>query len=100
MFEMTCKLTQLRREHLALRCENWRRLPLTEDMKETFAFERTYQDERIVVVINREAVIDRLTLPLDSLAPQRLWGEATISVTAEGLEIRKVAPWSGMIIQV
>lgn len=95
MLETTRTLIQLRRAHPALRYGAWRLLWAGD---ETFAFERTYQDERILVLVNRGEPLDRLELPTSVDAPAVLWGEAHVTAEEGNLVIKGVPAWSGAII--
>jgi hypothetical protein len=88
-------LTQLRRTHPALRYGSWRLLWAE---GESFAFERTHAEERIVVTINRRTAPDRIEFALPVREVTCLWGEGQAEVRNQTLTIEGARPWSGLIL--
>jgi glycosidase len=92
---LTRTLTHLRRAHPSLRLGSFRPLWIGE---EAFAFLRSHQGERAVVVICREAAVDRVELPIAAEDPALLWGDAEVTAEANQLIVEKVPAWGGAII--
>jgi glycosidase len=89
------ELVALRRAHPALRYGDWK---LVWSSEQAFAYERTYEGERLVVLINRGEALERVTLPVALDAPQVVWGEARVSGGEEGIVVEGVEAWRGVIL--
>jgi hypothetical protein len=51
-----------------------------------------------VVVICREAAVDRVELPIAAEDPALLWGDAEVTAEANQLIVEGVPAWGGAII--
>lgn len=92
----TIALVRLRHDLPALRHGTWQ---VVWQAEEAFAYLRLHERRRILVVICRAERIDDLELPVESAAPELLWGEGAVSATAGGVRVAGLAPWSGLIIR-
>ncbi|MGQ9489330.1 MAG: alpha amylase N-terminal ig-like domain-containing protein [Anaerolineae bacterium] len=95
LLETVRTLIRLRREHPALRLGEWRPVWATE---EAFAFERAHAEERILVLINRNRPLERVTLPAEAAGARVLWGTAHLAADREALTVMGLAPWDGVVI--
>lgn len=95
VLEMVKRLADLRRTYPALRHGDFF---LVWQGEEAFAFLRRYEDQRVLVVINRGQAIERLRLPIQSSAPQVLWGKGRVKVKKRGIVISRLAARSGAVI--
>lgn len=95
LLETVRVLIRLRREHPALRLGEWRPVWATE---EAFAFERAHAAERILVLINRNGPLERVTLPAEAEGARVLWGTARLAADREALTVVGLAPWDGVVI--
>jgi glycosidase len=95
LLEMTRTLNRLRKAHTALRLGTWRLLWAE---GESFCFERTYGDERILVLINRREAPPSVVLDLKVREAESLWGQGQATVQDSTLTISNPAPWSGLVL--
>ncbi len=93
--ETVRSLIRLRRAHPALRLGTWRLIWSTD---EAFAFERTHEGERILVLINRADTAGEVELPAVAPDAQVLWGAATLKSRGDTLTISGLGPWDGAVI--
>lgn len=97
MLDMTKTLIRLRKAHPALRLGEWRCIWQGPD---ALAYARTTSDERIVVVVNRGAALERVMLPVQAERAEVLWGEAEVTVGANGLSVQGLGAQTGVVVRV
>jgi glycosidase len=93
---LTRALVRLRREHPALRLGEYR--PVWQD-GDAFAFERVVADERVLVMINRGAARDSLSLPVVADRAEVLFGDAQVHPGAEDLGVLGLGAHAGLVLQ-
>jgi cyclomaltodextrinase len=96
LFDFVRASVYLRKAHAALRCGTYRTL-LAEG--EAYAFERAYQDERLVVAFNTAANDMTLRIPLAAAAgqPRVRFGKVEVALQGDTL-VLQVPPRSGIVI--
>jgi glycosidase len=97
VLEMVKTLIHLRKTHLALRHGDFYLVWQGED---AFAFLRRYEGQRVLIVVNRGAALERLALPVESSAPQVVWGAGRVMFEKEERVILESAAESATIISV
>ncbi len=89
------ELIHLRRDHSALKRGTW---TWVWDDIDAFAFERRHDEERILVVINRDRPLTGAAIPTPAASTaEPLWGNAGAHLTGGRLIIDHLEAWSGAI---
>lgn len=89
-------LTRLRKAHGSLRLGDWRAVWQGGD---AFAFVRTHEEERVLVVVNRGQAIERLVLPVRAGNARLLFGQAGVMADANGVLVTGVPAMDGVVIR-
>jgi cyclomaltodextrinase / maltogenic alpha-amylase / neopullulanase len=99
MLELTRTLTHLRRKHLALKLGDWKLVQMQPDAA-AVAFERSYEGERVLVIVNRGDAPATITLPVAASAAQMLYGAGSLIATRETLRVEDIPAWSGVVVRI
>ena len=87
----------LRRHHPALRLGDWTPLWWEGD---GFAYLRSHQSERLLVVLTRGNAIPPVRLDVSSTDPKVLWGAGAVAAGRDGISIEGVESYGGLVISV
>jgi hypothetical protein len=88
----------LRKVHPALKTGDWRKVWQSD---EALAYLRFEGDERILVLISKDAAIENQLIPVElKSAPKRLFGKNEFEHVGNGILIREQGPWSGSLFLV
>jgi glycosidase len=91
-------LAKLRKVYPALKTGDWKKVWQSE---EALAYLRFEKEHRVLVVINRDAAIGNIVIPLELKdKPTLLLGNVEFEPVEEGILIREQGPWSGSLILV
>jgi glycosidase len=90
-------LARLRHQEAALRLGEWRAVWA---QKDAFAFERTHEGSRIVVIINRGGPLPLALLPATSPTPEVLWGRVEVAPAEGGIAVTGLGSLAGAVIRV
>jgi glycosidase len=89
-------LTWMRRRHPALRYGD---MQFVWSSVDTFAFTRSLEDERILVIINRGEARGAINIPVRSGKPKTLWGPGQARPTLGAIVITEVGPFTATVIK-
>lgn len=92
-------LIQLRRAYLPLRLGRWQAVWVGKS-NDAFAYLREYEGERVLVVINRSRALTHAYLPVQVESATVLFGEADLTLQGEGIVVKTMRPWSGLIVAI
>jgi hypothetical protein len=51
----------------------------------------------VLVIINRQATIEDIVIPVETEAPELLFGNTEFEKVKNGIKIKQQAPWSGSV---
>ena len=97
LLAITAELGMLRRHHPALRLGDWTPLWWEGD---GFAYLRSHQSERLLVVLTRGNAIPPVRLDVSSTDPKVLWGAGAVAAGRDGISIEGVESYGGLVISV
>jgi glycosidase len=96
LLDTVMALTWMRRRHPALR---YGEMKIVWHSGETFAFTRTYQDERLLVIINRGEAREAIDVPVRSGKPTTLWGPGRGRAGLGAIVVNDVGPLTATLIE-
>jgi glycosidase len=83
LFNYYKKIIEIRNSHLALQLGNFKTV-LTDDENEIFAFERNYNNQKVIVVLNNNKTIQNAELLLQSGTYKDIFNEGKIYEAKDG----------------
>lgn len=92
----TKTLTQLRHQQPALRYGDWCSVWVGD---EALAFTRTYEEERLLVVLTRAQPLETATLPIQAKQVTILFGKGQATIQQGGVQVQSIPAWSGQVIK-
>ncbi|MDH3397851.1 MAG: alpha-amylase family glycosyl hydrolase, partial [Acidimicrobiia bacterium] len=96
LLDTVSALTWMRRRHRALRYGNmqfvWRSV-------DAFAYTRSFEEERLLVIINRGAALGAIDVPVRSGRPQTMWGPGRARPSLGSVVVTEVGPLTATVIR-
>jgi glycosidase len=96
LLDTVTTLTWMRRAHRALRYGD---LQFVWRSTDAFAFTRAFEDERLLVIINRGPALGAINVPVRSGRPETLWGPGRARPQSGSLVITEVGPLTATVIK-
>jgi glycosidase len=96
LLETVTSLTWLRRRHRALRYGDTRFVWRSAD---AFAFTRSFEDERLLVILNRGGALGAIDIPARSGRPKTLWGPGQARPSLGAVVVTEVGPLTATVIK-
>ncbi|MDH5371570.1 MAG: DUF3459 domain-containing protein, partial [Acidimicrobiia bacterium] len=95
LLEMVKMLGRLRHRHPALRVGGFE---VVWQSAEAFAFVRSCEDERLLIVVNRGNEPVSLSVSISTDRAEVLFGEPTVIADPPDIRVADLPPWSGLIV--
>lgn len=95
VLDLVKTMAAVRRSHPALRYGDFF---LVWQGMDAFAFLRAYEGQRVLVVINRGAALERLELPVNADVPAVLWGDVRITRKGEVVVVHRLKAESAAVV--
>lgn len=96
LLDTVTTLTWMRRRHQALRYGDmqfvWR-------SKDAFAFTRSFENQSVLVIINRGEALGAISVPVQSGKPRTLWGPGRARPSLGSIVVTEVGPLTATVIK-
>ena len=96
LLDTVTTLTWMRRSYRALRHGEMQFVWRSAD---AFAFTRTFEDERLLVIVNRGRALGAIYVPVKSDRPETLWGPGRARSTPGSMVVTEVGPLTVTVIK-
>jgi len=96
LLDTVTSLTWMRRRYRALRFGDMQFVWRSPD---AFAFTRTWEDDRLLVIVNRGAALGAIFVPVSSSRPEALWGPGRARSSSGSVVVNEVGPLTATVIK-